>query len=254
MVLLAVPAAVQAQRGGGGARAVGSSAMSFTGSASHAAGIRTIPTVTIANGSSVARPRTNPFTVYGVGTPYRLAGAAGSPGLGIRAPRVGSIPTGNGGNRSHHPRSPRGTTPQFFFLTGGAYYYAGPGIEDDSDGQTQDATDQRDVVAGQQDESQQADDQQVPDDQQRDFRADAANAPVPAPEQQQAAPLPDVGSFTLVMRDGTQVDALAFTRAQDKIVYITPDGGRRTVAVSDIDTDSTARVNEERGTPLQSPL
>ncbi len=257
MVLLAVPAAVQAQRGSGGSgvRAGGSSgAMSFAGNASHSAGIRTIPTVTIANGSSVARPRTNPFTVYGVGTPYRLAGAAGSPGLGIRAPRVGSIPTGNGGNRNHHPRNPRGATPQFYFLTGGGYYYAGPGIADDSDGQTQDATDQRDVVAGQQDEGQQADDQQPPDDQQRDFRADAANAPVSEPERQEAAPLPDVGSFTLVMRDGTQVDALAFTHAQDKIIYITPDGGRRTVAVSDIDTDSTARVNEERGTPLQSPL
>ena len=76
----------------------------------------------------------------------------------------------------------------------------------------------------------------------------------PAPERQEAAPLPDVGAFTLVMRDGTQVDALAFTRAQDKIIYITPDGGRRTVSASDIDSESTARVNEERGTPLQMPL
>jgi hypothetical protein len=252
MALLAVPGAVQAQRGGGGgARAGGSSAMSFTGSASHSTGIRTIPTVTIANGSSVARPRTNPFTVYGVGAPYRLAG---SPALGIRAPHAGSNPSGNGGNRSRHPRNPRVPNPQFYFLSGGGYYYAGPGVGDDSDGQTQDATDQRDVVAGQQDEGQQADDQQAPDDQQRDFRADAANTPTPAPEQQQAAPLRDVGSFTLVMRDGTQVDALAFTRAQEKIIYITPDGGRRTVAVSDIDSDSTERVNEERGTPLQSPL
>jgi hypothetical protein len=260
VALLAAPAAVQAQRGGGGGgmRAGGpSGTMSFSGGASHSVAIRTIPTVTIANGSTAAQPRTNPFSVYGAPGPYRLAGAATSSGsaLGIRAPHVGPIHVGNGGNRGHQPpRNPRGGTPPFVFLTGGGYYYAGPVADDESDGQTQDATDQRDVVAGQADDSQQADDQQAPDDPQGDFRADAANAPMPAPERQEAPPLPDVGSFTLVMRDGTQVDALAFTRAQDKIIYITPDGGRRTVSTSDIDTDSTARVNEERGTPLQLPL
>lgn len=258
VVLLAVPAGLQAQRagaGGGVHAAGGPGGRPFTGNVSHSGGIRTIPTVAIANGSSVARPRSNPFTVYGMAAPSRFGGAVGSPTLGMRAPHAGAFPNGNGANHKHHPRNPRGAAPQFYFLTGG-YYYADPGVLDDSEGQTQDATDQRDVVADQQDEGQQADDQQPPpDDQQRDVRADAGNAPAPAPEQeQQTAPLPDVGSFTLVMRDGTQVDALAFTRAQDKIIYITPDGGRRTVAVSDIDSDSTARVNEERGTPLQSPL
>lgn len=262
VALLAIPAGVQAQRGGvGGGMHAGSpsGAMSFSGSASHSFAIRTVPSVTISNGSSAGRSRTNPFTAYGVAAPYRLAGATGNSSLGIRAPHVGPIRVGNGGHRNPQagnpqPRSPRGGTPQFIFLTGGGYYYAGPVADDDSDGQTQDATDQRDVAADQQDEGQQADDQQPPDDQQRDFRDDAMNAPMPAPEQQQTAPLPDVGSFTLVMRDGTQVDALAFTHAQDKIIYITPDGGRRTVAASDIDSDSTARVNEERGTPLQLPL
>ncbi len=258
VALLAIPAGVQAQRGGGGGgmRAGGpSGGMSFSGGGTHSAAIRTIPSVTINTGSSVGRQRTNPFTAYGAVAPYRLTGTTGNSPLGIRAPHVGPIRVGNSGNRNHQPPgNPRGGTPQFVFLTGGGYYYAGPVADDDSDGQTQDATDQRDVVADQQDESQQADDQQAPDDQQRDFRNDATNAPMPAPERQEAAPLPDVGSFTLVMRDGTQVDALAFTRAQDKIIYITPDGGRRTVSASDIDSDSTSRVNEERGTPLQLPL
>ncbi|MFZ3333235.1 MAG: hypothetical protein WA197_21530 [Candidatus Acidiferrales bacterium] len=260
MVLLAVPAAVRAQRGGGGGgmRAGGpSGGMSFSGGGTHSAAIRTIPSVTINNGSSAGRPRTNPFTAYGAVAPYRLTGATGNSSLGIRAPHVGPIRVGNGGNgnRNHQPPgNPRGGTPQFVFLTGGGYYYAGPVADDDSDGQTQDATDQRDVMANQGDDSQQADDQQPPDDQQRDFRGDAMNAPMPAPEEPQPPPLPDVGAFALVMRDGTQVDALAFTRAQDKIIYITPDGGRRTVSASDIDSDSTARVNEERGTPLQMPL
>lgn len=255
--LLAIPAGVQAQRGGGagGMRAgVPSGAMSFSGGTTHSAAIRSIPSVTVHNGSSAGRPRTNPFTGYGAVAPYRFTGVGGNSPLGVRAPHVGPIRVGNGGNRNHAPRNPRGGSPQFVFLSGGGYYYAGPVADDDSEGQTQDATDQRDVVADQGNDRQEADDQQPPDDQQRDFPSDAVNSPMPAPERQEAAPLPDVGSFALVMRDGTQVDALAFTRTQDKIIYITPDGGRRTVAASDIDSDSTARVNEERGTPLQLPL
>jgi len=74
-----------------------------------------------------------------------------------------------------------------------------------------------------------------------------------APEQA-AAPVPDEGEFTLVLRNGKQLQAAAFTRRSDKIVYITPDGGRRTLAVGDLDTDATQRVNQERGVPLQLSL
>jgi hypothetical protein len=74
----------------------------------------------------------------------------------------------------------------------------------------------------------------------------------PAPEEQ--APLPDVGQFTLVLQNGKQVEAVAFTRVKDRIVYITADGSRRTLAIADLDSGATVRVNEERGTPLQLPL
>jgi hypothetical protein len=69
-----------------------------------------------------------------------------------------------------------------------------------------------------------------------------------------AAPIPDEGEFTLVLRSGKQLQAAAFTRMSDKIVYITPDGGRRTVAVGDLDSDATQRLNQERGVPLQLSL
>jgi hypothetical protein len=69
-----------------------------------------------------------------------------------------------------------------------------------------------------------------------------------------SAPLPDVGQFTLVLQNGTQLQAVAFTRINDRIVYITADGNRRTIAVADLNSDATVRVNEERGTPLQLPL
>jgi hypothetical protein len=78
----------------------------------------------------------------------------------------------------------------------------------------------------------------------------AAAAPEAPPEQ----PAPDIGQFTLILRDGTQIQAVAFTHLRDQIVYITTDGSRRTVAASALDSDATVRVNEERGTPLQLPL
>jgi hypothetical protein len=77
---------------------------------------------------------------------------------------------------------------------------------------------------------------------------------VQSAEQPVAPPLPDSGQFTLVMRDGKQVEAVAFTHMKDKIVYITVDGSRRTIALNDLDADATIRVNQERGTPLQLPL
>ncbi|HTW22225.1 MAG TPA: hypothetical protein VMD78_01405 [Candidatus Baltobacteraceae bacterium] len=76
----------------------------------------------------------------------------------------------------------------------------------------------------------------------------------PAPEAAPEAPLPDVGQFVLVLRNGTRIEAVAFTSANGNIVYITADGSRRTIALADLDAGTTVRVNEERGTPLQLPL
>lgn len=69
--------------------------------------------------------------------------------------------------------------------------------------------------------------------------------------EQSVPALPDVGQFTLILRNGTQIQAVAFTRMKDSIVYITADGSRRTLALADLDSDATVRVNQERGTPLQ---
>lgn len=74
------------------------------------------------------------------------------------------------------------------------------------------------------------------------------------PLEEQAPPLPDIGQFTLVMRDGTQLKAAAFTRSNDQIIYITPDGMRHTIAVTDLDADATLRLNSERGSQLQLSL
>ncbi|MGH9710345.1 MAG: hypothetical protein ACRD37_07350, partial [Candidatus Acidiferrales bacterium] len=67
-------------------------------------------------------------------------------------------------------------------------------------------------------------------------------------------PLPDVGEFVLVLHDGAQIHAVAFTRQNDRIVYITPDGLRQSFAIADLDTAATQRLNNERGTPLRLSL
>lgn len=82
-------------------------------------------------------------------------------------------------------------------------------------------------------------------------------APAVAAEQEPVAvapspaPVSDVGEFVLVRRDGTQIRAVAFTRKDDRIVYITSDGLRHSLPLSELDSDATVRVNEERGTSLQ---
>jgi hypothetical protein len=77
----------------------------------------------------------------------------------------------------------------------------------------------------------------------------AMEAPQAAP-----SPLPDVGEFILVERDGSQIPAVAFTRQNDRIVYVTRQGIRRSIGITELDPDATIRVNEERGTSLQLPL
>lgn len=91
--------------------------------------------------------------------------------------------------------------------------------------------------------------QQAPSDQATQPANDVAQV-----RREDAAPLPDVGQFTLVLRTGARIQAIGFTRMGDRIVYITAEGSRRTMATADLDANATRQVNEERGTPLQLPL
>lgn len=120
--------------------------------------------------------------------------------------------------------------PGYFLIDGGGYY----AVPVDADQQPQA---QQPVVVMQQPAPQEAVSQEAYE-----------------PPAEAAAPLVDEGEFTLVMRNGKQLQAAAFTRQNDRIVYITPEGGRHTVALADLDSDATLRINQERGTPLQLPL
>jgi hypothetical protein len=123
----------------------------------------------------------------------------------------------------------------YYILDGGGYYY--PDESDQSEPAQQPAPQQQPQIIVL---------QQAPP---------AEQAAQPAPEATPAAPpLPDVGEFILVLRNGTRIQAVAFTTSNGNIVYITSDGSRRTIARADLDSETTVRVNEERGTPLQLPL
>ncbi len=111
--------------------------------------------------------------------------------------------------------------------------------------------------------------QSVDSDQNQSLRASAGVEQVPGPDGQSSlensyAPqgeaetesslVLDEGEFTLVLNDGRQIEAVAFTHSNDTIVYITTTGSRYIIAANELDSESTLRVNQERGTPLQSPL
>jgi hypothetical protein len=85
-----------------------------------------------------------------------------------------------------------------------------------------------------------------------------APAQQPAQEEGSAAPaeeqIPDQGQLILVLRNGKQIQAVAFTHAGDKILYITPDGARLSIPTSELNPDATVRINQEKGTPLQLNL
>jgi hypothetical protein len=164
-------------------------------------------------------------------------------------------------------RRSRNSNGIIFFGGGYGYDYTGQGYQDSdqaqdpSQGRSDDQQSGGQLSGGQQSSSQQQPQyifvQQVPDPrlqgkqgstgQPSDQELSASAEPGPA------VPLRDVGSFTLVTRQGNLLDAVAFTRSSDRLVYITPDGGRRTLAFRDLDIDETQRLNTERGTPITIP-
>jgi hypothetical protein len=263
---LAMPSVAAAQRGGSGGFAGAGHVGGVSASVPHSSAsiVRTATGVpaTVPAGNSSVRSRA---TVHGTDVPSRHAGLSSS-----------TLRNANSGNRVFAPigtplggrrNPPPVTAPRVVYLLGvGGYYYGAPG--DAAADQSQ---------AGVEQEDQQGDDQQVAadnagDDERDGERADnrdggrneargEVSVAAPAPEQleadaeaEQQEPLPDVGTLTLVLRDGSHLDVVAFTMTQGQVVYITPEGRRLAIAAEIFDADATQRVNQERGTPMQLPL
>ncbi len=77
-----------------------------------------------------------------------------------------------------------------------------------------------------------------------------AAAPAPAAQPAPAPPLPDLGQFLLVRRNGKVIHAVAFSEEGRQIVYITAAGMRRSVPIDQINMKATEQRNAERGTIL----
>jgi hypothetical protein len=156
----------------------------------------------------------------------------------------------NGVNSGAGPANPRGNGrvrndlgfDSGLFLLGGEGEYAAP--SGDSSAESVDGQEPADQAPDQaQDQS--------PAQQSEEFATEQPPSEIQEPA---VAPVKDEGEFTLVMRDGSRISAVAFTHSSDKIIYISMDGLRLTFASADLDADATVRVNQERGTSLQLPL
>jgi hypothetical protein len=160
-------------------------------------------------------------------------------GLGFDCEKLGC---NSGSNTGHNRRF--GALTGAYLITGyGGYYY--PSDYDASQGDAQSA----------QTEDQP---QQQPQPQIIIIQQPMASAQ-PAPEESAVAapepePTPDIGDFTLILKNGTQLTAVAFTRRNDQLVYITREGSRRTVEIADLDAAATTKLNDERGTPFKLPI
>jgi hypothetical protein len=67
-------------------------------------------------------------------------------------------------------------------------------------------------------------------------------------------PVRELENLVFVLRDGTTRLARAFMTNGQRIVYITPEGIRRTLSLAELDPEATLEANEERGTTLHIPL
>jgi hypothetical protein len=147
-------------------------------------------------------------------------------------------------------RKPK-TANGFIFLDGGGAYVLpvepGADLNADADAQAAQQQGQDQGQNGQVSSSQ----ERAPRESQQVEQLEANNERIAL---EQSESLPDEGEFTLILRSGQEIEAVAFTRVDDRIVYITLGGGRRTVALRELDVDATVRLNQERGTPLQIPL
>ncbi len=60
--------------------------------------------------------------------------------------------------------------------------------------------------------------------------------------------------YVLVRKDGREIFAVAFSARDGRIIYITREGVRRSLALADVDREATALRNDERGAEVRLPI
>ena len=176
---------------------------------------------------------------------FDLDTISGVPGLGFDFPHLAAISGATGGNSSlrfgNIGRRGRGSFVPILF-GGYPYYYDDLGYDQPDQQSVQPTQPQSQIIVIQ---------QPVPTQQTADSANDAGNPSASTSETQAALPVPDVGDFILVRKDGRILFASVYSIVGTQMQYVTPDGIRRTIAMSDLDADATLQMNEARGTTVQ---
>jgi hypothetical protein len=186
--------------------------------------------------SSVFSPIENPFNLDTI---------SGVPGLGFDFPHLAAIGGAHGHtattHREHHGRRGQGSFVPILF-GGYPYYYNEPGYDQPEQQAAPQSPPQPQIIVIQ---------LPVPAQQGADSGSDTGNLSGSESESQAAVPIRDVGDFILVRRDGRILFASVFSVVGAQLQYVTPEGIRHTLAMSDLDADATQQMNEARGTSVQ---
>lgn len=168
-------------------------------------------------------------------------GASGVPGLGFDFPHLAAMRTGLA-NRVPPRFGPNGHPgPNSFssILFWGYPYYDDSGSE------------QSEQLEAPQPQPENMVQQPVPEQQSADAGPDTGSVSATPDEAPADLPVPDVGNFILVRRDGRILFASIFSVVGSQLHYVTPEGIRRTLDLSDLDAGATQQMNEARGTTVQ---
>ncbi len=60
--------------------------------------------------------------------------------------------------------------------------------------------------------------------------------------------------YVLVRKDGREILAVAFSAQDGRLIYITREGVRRSLALADVDREATSLRNDERGAEVKLPI
>lgn len=170
---------------------------------------------------------------------------SGVPGLGFDFPHLAAISAGQANNHFSHfgHNGHRGQDSFVPILFGGyPYYYDEQGYDQAEQQAVPQSQPQPQIIVIQ---------QPVPAQPNADSGSDTGNLPASVSAPQADAPIRDVGDFILVRRDGRILFASVFSVDGTRLQYVTPEGIRHTMALSDLDADATQQMNEARGTTVQ---
>ncbi len=169
----------------------------------------------------------------------------GVPGLGFDFPHLAAISGGQHNNSSsrfgHNGHLGQGSFVPIFF-GGYPYFSDGLGYDQPEQQTVQQPQPQPQIIVIQ---------LPVPAQQGADSGSDTRNLSASSSAPPAAVPIPDVGDFILVRRDGRVLFASVFSVVGPQLQYVTPEGIRHTLAIADLDADATQQMNEARGTTVQ---